>query len=363
MSALLWACPARAGLLDVDQGKEVSIGESTAKEIIAAYGEVDDPAEVDRLKSISTALIAASGRPELPYRFAILRTDIINAMALPGGYVLVTQGLMDFVRDDDELAAVLAHEIVHVSLKHGVTMYKQSMRGMFMNFLLLVLTRSPEAVIAGDMINENKMTLYGRKAEMEADKFSIDYLEKAGYDPNAMVRFLEKMKRYEMRRPALFEDYFDTHPPTEERIQLVKNHFKDLHLTPVEEDSDSVSTRLLAQEKCEPKDNGRVCYGLVVDGEREVMRFGDRAGFLSPYERARAAASALNSEFEKGVSIYEVKTRAAGSTWSLMVRGRRVADVLPGDVMSVDSDPEKVAASWQASIRLFLWTDYVKKEI
>lgn len=365
-AALLVMMPvcARAGLLDVDNAKESQIGEETARSIIEYYGEVDDPAALQRIKNISDSLIAVCGRPDLSYHFTILKTDIVNAMALPGGYVLVTQGLMDFVRDDDELAAVLAHELVHVSNRHGVQLYKRGMKSMFVNFLVLLLTQSPEAVMAADMYNENRMTLYGRKAENEADADAVNYLQKSGYDPQAMLRFLDRMRRYELRHPNLLEDYFDTHAPTNERIDMVKQRFHELNIPVLNDYSDTVISHLLAQEKCVTgEDGGRVCYGLLVDGERELVRFGDRAGFASPYERARATAAQLNTLFEKGVDVYEVLVKPAGSTYALYVGDRRIADVLPGDSVASSNPPEKVAQSWQEGLKLFLWSDYVRREI
>lgn len=352
--------PARCGMFDVSEDKEIRIGAEAAEALVNEYGVVTSKVETDRLEGITDYLVKASGRPELEYHFYIIDTDFINAFALPGGYIFITRGLMDFVDDDDELASVVAHELVHVARKHGVVMYKRNLKQMVMNFIVLALTRDPNAVMASDMIYSSRMDIFGRSAEVEADVLGISYMVDSGYNPQAMWRFMDKMKKESTHRPDLLEDYFDFHPPMEERKKIISAEYRRLGIPDAEIDT-TISERVIVNEDC---DEAGECVSTLVGGGQKIIKVGDRGGMKTPYDRSMAIASGLNDLLDKGVRMYELKKKKDGDSWTVWARNTLIIKVMPGDLEAngID-DEEKLADMWLDNIKKFLWKDFLKKDI
>lgn len=350
-----------AGMFDVSEDKEIRIGEEAARMLVDEYGVVKSKAEVDRLIGITDYLIKASGRPELEYHFYIIDTEFINAFALPGGYIFITRGLMDFVDDDDELASVVAHELVHVANRHGIVMYKKNLKQMVMNFIILALTRDPKAIIANDMYQQSRMDIFGRGAEVEADQIGLKYMMDAGYNPHAMLKFMDKMKREGTHHPNLLEDYFDFHPPMEERKEILNKEYEKLGIGRASIDNSSIEERIIVHEDCTEEGT---CTSTLYGGDMEIMRIGDNGGLKSTYSRAKAISVAINDLLDKKIRMYEVKKKKEGKYWSLWARNIMIVKVLPGDVEgnSAESD-DALANEWMENIKTFLWKDFIKEDI
>lgn len=358
VAAVIRPCP--ASMMSVSEKDEKELGEEAAKEIIAQYGLVDSKAEEDRLIHVGMALVQASGRPELEYHFYIINTDMVNAFALPGGYIFTTRGMMDFVDDDDELAAVIGHEVVHVAKKHGVVQYKQSMRSMMINLFLLILTQNPNAVIANEMYQQGKSEIFGRHAEVEADTVGLEYIIKAGYNPSAMIGLMEKLGRIEQHQAPIFEGYFEVHPPSAERIENIKKHLAELNVTYGNVSSYKVRGRTFAREECAA--GGGDCSGVLFSGGRELARFYSADDKMPPYERAREAARTLNRLLDKGVDIYDVRTDASGDYPAVLVKDTLLARALPGDAKAASKAQSDLVEDWSQNIKNFIWTDTINDD-
>ena len=195
--------------------------------IVAQYGGAyDDPALVRYVDSIGQLLAAASHAPRIGYTFTVLDTPIVNAFALPGGYVYVTRGLLALAGNEAEVAGVLAHEIAHITARHGS---KRQSKGTLAGLGLTILgaaTDNSALVKLGRVGAHAVLSAYSRKEEHEADALAVRYLGRAGFEPRAMAGFLLKLKRqseFEAKlhgrspRPGL--DLFATHPHTDERVE------------------------------------------------------------------------------------------------------------------------------------------------
>jgi predicted Zn-dependent protease len=182
-----------------------------------------------------------SDRKEVRYTFRVIDDDTVNAFALPGGYVFVFRGLVERVGSDDELAAVIAHEIVHVVARHSI----KRLQGSFGYSILQILMATASATHGSDMARINNALgqlamSYSREDEALADRMAIKYLKKAGYNPRAMLTFLEKLK--EVQRDAPIRPYagYRSHPAIADRIRMVKQQltgeidFSDYMNKPVE---------------------------------------------------------------------------------------------------------------------------------
>jgi predicted Zn-dependent protease len=209
----------------VSQSQEISIGQNQYAPLKQMEGGkyTIDPNISVYVQSVGNKLAAVSDRPDLPYEFTVLDNDVPNAWALPGGKISINRGLLTELDNEAELAAVLAHEIVHAAARHGAQTIE---RGMVIQGVVLgtgLATSGMEgsevivgaAALGGALINQK----YGRGAELEADKYGIRYMSRAGYDPQAAVTLQEKfVKLSKGRKSSWFEGLFASHPPSEERV-------------------------------------------------------------------------------------------------------------------------------------------------
>ena len=202
--------------------KEVKLGRKIAAKFEKKCELYNDEAEQKRIDKIGQRVAAVSDRGDLNYYFKIIKDEEVNALALPGGYIYVSSGLIEIAERDDEIAAVLAHEVGHVAAKHSV----KKMQGDFLfNFLTAItLIGSSDAGFhrGKDFAYLSVLMQYSRDFEKEADKLSVKYLKAAGYDPYAALSMLEKLEKTDSRQKRRRYSYFRSHPPIDMRKALVK---------------------------------------------------------------------------------------------------------------------------------------------
>lgn len=181
-----------------------------------------DPFLTDYVNEVGQKLAAVSDR-QLPYEFTVLNNSTPNAWALPGGKIAVNRGLLVELKSEAELAAVLAHEIVHAAARHGAQNMERGimLQGALMATQIAVGGKGYESMVVGGaqvaagLIN----TKYGRDDELEADYYGMLYMAKAGYDPMAAVQLQETFVRLsEERSYNWLEGLFASHPPSSERV-------------------------------------------------------------------------------------------------------------------------------------------------
>lgn len=172
---------------------------------------------------IGTSLARVSERPNLPYEFVVLNNSTPNAWALPGGKIAVNRGLLYELEDEAQLAAVLAHEIVHAAARHGA---KQQEKGTLLNIGLAVIGVATAGSGMQDLAMQGAQiggalvqTRYGREAELESDRFGMQYMARAGYDPQGAVALQQRFVQLSSGRPAGgFAALFASHPPSQDRV-------------------------------------------------------------------------------------------------------------------------------------------------
>jgi len=204
----------------IGESEEVEIGQEVAIEVEKKYKVCQDPGLNDWVKEIGQRLTAVCERKNLKFKFKVLEREDVNAFALPGGFIYVNKGLLAMVEDNSELAGVLGHEIGHVTCRHGV---KKLQNQMGYSLLLSILFKDDDAA---QRIANTAFTLvslgYSREDEFQADKLSVIYSHRAGYDPEGIMKFLQKLRQMEKREPSEVETFLSTHPPTSERIKKIK---------------------------------------------------------------------------------------------------------------------------------------------
>jgi beta-barrel assembly-enhancing protease len=202
--------------------KEIALGKGLAQEVERSSKLIDDPVVTEYVNRVGQNLVRNSDA-RVPFTIKVIDSDEVNAFALPGGFFYVNSGLILRAQEESELAGVMAHEISHVTARHGT---KNATKGELMQMATIPLMLLGPVGWAGYGLYEGlniaiplTYLKFSRDAEREADFLGLQYMYKAGYDPNAYITFFERIQTDEKRRPGTIPKVFSTHPPTPERIE------------------------------------------------------------------------------------------------------------------------------------------------
>lgn len=207
--------------------REMSIGRKVARQVTKEMPLVQDEALQTRVRSIGERIAAVCDRKELPYHFAAVEEKTVNAFSLPGGYVFVNRGLIERTENDDELAAVIAHEVGHITARHAIKRYESSL-GLQIVQLAALAARQGQAAAGLGIGTRAAQLAYARQDELEADRLGVKYMKAAGFESKAMLSFLEKLKTVEqdethyLPREIVRPQYALSHPFVPDRIRGVK---------------------------------------------------------------------------------------------------------------------------------------------
>jgi beta-barrel assembly-enhancing protease len=192
---------------------EIQLGKRAAAEMEKQYRTWEDPT----VSRIGRAVAAASGAPDYPYRFRVIDQDQMNAFALPGGPVYVTDTLLQAVgQDQDQLAGVLGHEVAHIARRHSV---RQIERQNWFGLGIEVLTGGSVQDIATALANLQLLD-YSRDQEYEADRLGTQSMRAAGYDPMGLVRFLERLAAMDQGGASI--PWLRSHPGSQARADRLR---------------------------------------------------------------------------------------------------------------------------------------------
>jgi len=207
-------------------GLEEAIGARENPRVVAEYGGVYVDADLEAvLADVVARIVAASDNPARRYRVTILNSPVANAFALPGGYLYVTRGLLALADDNSELAAVLSHEIAHVIANHALERAKVVEQADIVARVASDILSDPTARDAATANSQMTLAKFSRSQEVAADRIGILIAGRAGYDPFAASRFLNKLERYAAFRSAIGADddaanFLASHPAALERRDL-----------------------------------------------------------------------------------------------------------------------------------------------
>ena len=228
----------------MSESQEIAIGRQNHSKIIASYGKYDNPSLQQYIAEIGARLAEQSHRSELIYRFTLLDSTDINAFALPGGYIYITRGLLAYLNSEAELAAVLGHEIGHVTARHGVRQQTAATAagiGYTIASILVPELGSSQAQNAYGLLSNALLSGYGREHELEADRLGAEYLAKIGNDPQAMLAVIGVLKNQddfarlqateEGRDHQGYHGLFASHPDNDTRLQEVIQEAKSISVT------------------------------------------------------------------------------------------------------------------------------------
>ncbi|HEX2835658.1 MAG TPA: M48 family metalloprotease [Thermoanaerobaculia bacterium] len=216
----------------VSEQQELAMGKEAHEQVLAEYGVYDEKPELNAMVDrIGHEIAASSPRPNLPWTFTLLDTPMVNAMALPGGYIYVTRGILERMNSEDELAGVIGHEVAHVAARHSAQSISRA---------TLAQVGLAAAMVAAGYENTERygwlaavgvgllFTKYSRSQETQADVLGTDYMSGAGWNPYGSANMLQGLQRLQGGRTAGIERYFMDHPDPAKRVEDVKREIAKL---------------------------------------------------------------------------------------------------------------------------------------
>lgn len=340
------------------------IGKEAAEYYDQQFKPSKDPANQKRVEEISAklALVANSqagfktlwGEKRqfmLEYKFKVVDSKDINAFSLPGGYIYVYDGLVKFAQSDDELAGVLAHEICHASQRHLAYMQKeQAKMGVIQIPLILasILTGSNAGLMAGSLVGTAMTNGWSVKAEESADNGGAQLMIATGYNPTAMITFMERLQMEQGTMEKVVDlGIFRTHPPSRKRAESIETYMKSNSI-PVRRSAVTASFRVTATEF-------KPGTYLLKFGERKLFAVGGD----NPKAKAAELTKRLNDFFDTVPEMYEITIGDQGEVFGrskLLVRfDEDDAEVNASTVQKMQEDASKALRSCAFSLAYHIW--------
>lgn len=368
--------------------EEVRLGREASAEAEREYKLVTDPEQVKRVETIGQEIVAASQDPRLVaqflrdnpryrpksnqkrvpfnYSFKILKSSEINAFSFAGGPIYVTSGLLNYVRSDHELAAVLAHEVAHVAHHHLVQLIdRQSRTQKQMLWLLLagILAggaSSPDfgnVLVGAQLYAIAKHNGYGREAEKDADRTGLQYLLRTKYSPVGMLTVMKRFARDEARAPTRDLGIFQSHPYPRERVRLIQGYLEQ-EGTRVDLGVERDITNAFVLATSRVKEGDREIGELSLNGET-ILRVAAPENGRSPVERVEKIRRELQKRFEQNLTLSQV--RLSADERQILARGVPVITIYEADAQATGHSVPETARRILRAIQQALWAEQIDR--
>ena len=318
-------------------------GDDKYQQFIKQTPIVSDPKLRDYVNTIGQNLAAHSSKPNAKYTFTVLDSPGLNAFAHEGGYVYIYRGLMAYMRNEAQLAAVLAHEIGHITERHVSRQQSGNISGQVLAILAGVLSGSQDVFEAGQLLSSSLIKGYGRSMELEADLSGAQTMARAGYDPQNMIDMLSVMKDYEALKKKQSADrgggnqtyhgLFSTHPRNDARLRAVVTEADKLaQSSTVSRDAGTQAYRL--------QTNGMIWGENFTEKEKKPQRYSDsrkrvRFDFPKQWQWQQLLSTVKGHNSEKTASLtMEARPRTLQSPEEFMHNQLAVGAVRGGAVIT-----------------------------
>lgn len=213
----------------MSEEQEIAMGREADPQIIAQFGLYEDQSMQNYINAMGQQMVKISHRPGIKYEFKILDSEVINAFAVPGGYVYFTRGIMSHFNNEAQMAGVLGHELGHIAARHSVEQQRNQILGQL--GLIAGIIIAPELVQFADAASTGLSLLFlkfSRDAERESDELGVEYSSKIGYDAKEMADFFNTLERQgQSSGSSELPEFLSTHPNPGDRNTKVKQLAKD----------------------------------------------------------------------------------------------------------------------------------------
>jgi predicted Zn-dependent protease len=325
--------------------------------IQGSLGPVDEKGVQSAVERVGMAVAGVSHRPGLPYQFTAVNDPEVNAFALPGGKICITRGLLSRLESEDGLAAVLGHEVGHVTARHAVSAYNRQI------VATAILVGGAVYMEAEDVKNRGLITLgavigtqvvlasYSREQERQSDELGLEYAVKAGYSPRGMIETQKVLLDLQKRQPGAVEKLFASHPMSAERLATAE---KRVALLPADVQARPLRSEPYRAEMAEVIAE-RPAWDLALEGQALLGQEKAREGEAKLAEAVRLAPKAgvirtlhalsLGSLKQKGPAVDEARqgARLAGNVYvSRLVAGELLVEPDPTAALDNLENAEKL---------------------
>lgn len=338
-------------LVIISEQQEYAIGQEQYKPAQQSQGGlyVLDPELTIYMRQVGAKLAKVSDRPDLPYEFVILNNSVPNAWALPSGKIAVNRGLLLELEDEAQLAAVVGHEIVHAAARHSAKRMQTGMlasAGMAGLGIFMKDANYQEVLLGGAALAANlTMSKYGRDHELESDLFGMQYMSRAGYDPQAAVELQQTFVRLsEGRSSGWLEGLFASHPPSQERVDENRKTAAGLTGSYRGKEAYQKATKRIfrTREAYAWHDQGRAA--LAKKDARKAVELADKAIKVEPEEglfyALRGEARQELGQKAKALKDFD-KAVALNPEYFANYLNRGLAQQAAGNVRAAESDLKK----------------------
>jgi Zn-dependent protease with chaperone function len=324
--SLLALCFPAVGL-GVTTQQEIRAGQAEDEQITTSQVIETDPLLNAYLQSIANKLWLQVARKDLPYNIKVIKASDINAFSTEGGFVYVDEGLIDFIQSDDELAGVIGHETGHIERRHVVTLNSKEeaveilagLASIFSPFLM------PASSLLGDLVTM-KMS---REDEIEADRYGLQLMSRAGYDPDAMLTMMHHMLALSDDQSELVSKYFEDHPDPEARVAHLLGY-------PELNPKDVTELQLLVQADSDAE-RARYSYAAI-KLERILRNHPDNVDALLALSQVQIALG-LTSKSQQTLAL-ATRLGTPEARALVAMREGEIRDMQAREVNLVDADPD-----------------------
>ncbi len=323
---------------------ETKFGATIAKQIETHYRLVTEPPLVERITTVGAALTKVVNRQDLTYHFLIVQSPAVNSFSVPGGWVYITQGMMQFVRTDDELAAVLAHELAHIDHRdYYIEQDREShlTPAMWAALAVSILAQSPGPFLAAQFGIQGSMSSFEQDIEQNADATAVSYLAKTSYSPVAMLTVLEHLAETDrLSGQQAADEMVQDHPDENKRVADVRADLQQLGIPIVRRTAEGYLRISLDP----PSPAAGQPVTIRVDG-RPVLTLGAVVGGQMPLQRAQTVVEQLNEFFNTDPAPYDVRVSALLGQFSVIGAQMVLYRVAPEDAGYAHVDGDTLAST------------------
>ncbi|MBL8087052.1 MAG: M48 family metalloprotease [Chthonomonas sp.] len=315
---------------------DVALGSGYAKEVEKELKISTRTEEIERVQAIGRTMADIANKTlvnvswgdrrlnPFNYTFKVVEGKDVNAFSLPGGFIYIYEGLLDYAESDDELAGVIAHEIAHASLRHIATLRRESSKLDIVTIPLIlvgILTGSVEAVGGAQLLQQATGSGWSVKAEQAADYAGLQYIQQSNFNPVGMLTFMERLAFDDRYRAHWDLGIYRTHPPSMERAQSLRERLVTAKI-PIRR---SEVTKTLSTT-VHPQPDGSVSITFL---KQSLFTFrGDNAA-----ERAQQAKERLDAFFDDLPKVHEVRLYGIDS---IEGKGENLFQVTEEDAVGTD---------------------------
>jgi len=336
-----------------DYEKEEKIGKRMTARVERQYDFIEDEELLEKVYRIGEDLKEISEIEQINYQFNIIDRDDPNAFAFPGGFIYLTAGLFEHIHSDDELAAVIAHEMGHIIHQHSIKQMQDNRKMKLVELFAILLTGDPAIGLLGELTTITVLNNYRREYEEEADLTALELLKKStDYHPIALLTYFERISSEQLLKPGQNLGIFQTHPDIEVRLKNVKQYLIE---NGIEINRRLTTNYISVRGECKRTDNDEMIAQIFINNE-EILKFTGREEELL-CEKMEDVKSKLDKNLRLNLEPYEIVVYSVEEQSNLRIGSEKFLSLTQEEVASQDQNltPAAVLEHMKTKISRIFW--------